>query len=107
MKTIIWVTTQFVAFHRWRAAPEEVSFLRVYHRHIFKVKMGVLVQHLNREVEFFTLKKELEEYIHLHYSGLEFGKSCELIATEILEVFDAYFVQVSEDGENGALVEKE
>lgn len=105
--TIIWVRTQFVAFHRWPEAPNEVAFLRDFHRHVFHVELSVVVGHDDREVEFFTLKKALDEVLCLHFEGTYSRKSCEQFAKDIAGWFNYLTVgkiTVSEDGENGATV---
>jgi len=107
MKTIVWVTAQFEAFHRWKDAPEDVSFLRNYHRHIFHVKLGKEVTHGDRQIEFIQLKRELELYIREKFEGGRFEYSCEMLASALHVEFGAYFVQVSEDGENGAIVQRD
>ena len=104
MKTTVWVTTLFEGFHRWIDAPTDVAFLREYHRHIFEVKLGVEVLHNDRETEFFQLKRKVDEYLNHHFEGQYFDHSCETIAVELFHEFAAYFVEVSEDGENGATV---
>ncbi len=104
MKTIVWVQTQFEGFHRWKDAPRAVSFLRNFHRHIFKVKLGVEVGHGNREVEFFDLKDRIDDFLKVHIRANYFDFSCEMIAAILLDTFNASFVEVSEDGENGATV---
>jgi hypothetical protein len=101
---VVWVTTRFAAFHRWSDAPQSVAFLREYHRHCFHVKMGVKVGHNDREVEFFTLQGQLGTYIAVHFANKMFTYSCEDIAEQILRRFDAVYVTVSEDGENGATI---
>ena len=104
MKTIIYIQTMFEGVHRWLDAPNDVCFLRNYHRHIFEIKLGVEVKHDDREVEFFQLKRKVDKYLKLCYEGHYFDLSCEGIAKELLYRFSACFVEVSEDGENGALV---
>ena len=106
MKTVVWITTQFVGYHRWKDAPDQVAFLRNEHRHIFHVKLGVRVDHDNRAVEFFMLKEEVNKHLKLHFEGRRFELSCEQIAAKLLSYFSAEFVEVSEDGENGATVTK-
>lgn len=106
MRTLVWVTSEFTAFHRWVDAPESVAFLRDYHRHVFKVRLAVQVSHGNRQIEFFTLKQQLENYLSSRYSGRRFDYSCEMIAETLLREFDADEAIVSEDGENGATVYK-
>jgi hypothetical protein len=103
MAVIVWVTDTFYGFHRWKDAPSEVEFLRDFHRHLFHVKVGMAVKQLDREIEFFLLKADLAMKLE-DYQGQQFEKSCEMIATEILECMGAEFVEVSEDGENGATV---
>jgi len=104
MKIVIWIQTRFTGYHRWVDAPDGVAFLRDYHRHIFHVKLGVGVTDTNREIEFFQLKKKVDTYLRNHYKDMDFEQSCEAIAGELLDAFDASFVEVSEDGENGATV---
>jgi len=106
-KTLIWITTLFTAYHRWEEAPESVSFLRSFHRHLFEVEIGMSVTHNDRDIEFFTFKSEVDEYIEQVYVGKRFSKSCEMIAKDLLDHFQASYVCVSEDGENGARVDRE
>lgn len=95
------IKTQFNAFHRWKDAPDDVSFLRDYHRHIFFVKLEVQVEHDNRDIEFFTIKKALDRYIELRYKDKKFDYGCEAIAEDICEEFDGWNCCVFEDNENG------
>jgi len=104
MKTVVWIQTSFEGFHRWKDAPEKVAFLRNYHRHIFDVKLGIEAVHDDRAVEFFLLKGDVDEFINENYQGRYFEYSCEQIAKRLLTKFNADFVEVSEDGENGATV---
>lgn len=104
-QTYIWVTSSFVALHRWADAPAEVSFLRSFHRHVFNVKVHLPVTHSDRDIEFFTFKKVLDDFLQKKFAGGEHDKSCEMFAEEILNSFPvALSVQVDEDGENGAMV---
>jgi hypothetical protein len=109
LRTYVYVTTRFEGFHRWENAPDDVAFLRDWHRHAFHVKMEVRVGHNDREVEFFQLKRKLEVYLREYWTDKRFEASCEMIAHEIRDEFvkQGYFVSmvdVSEDGENGAVV---
>lgn len=104
---VVWITDRFEAWHRWLNAPDQVGFLRDWHRHMFHVKVGVPVVGLDREVEFFILKGKLAAVLDDCYRGEWFEKSCEMIATELLDAMRASFVEVSEDGENGAMVTAE
>ena len=107
IKKIVWIKTSFEGFHRWINAPDDVAFLRDYHRHIFEVKLGVEVSDGDREVEFFQLKRKVESFILDEFEGHWFEFSCEQIAEFLLNKFDACFVEISEDGENGATISKE
>lgn len=61
--------------------------------------------HDDRDVEFITLKREVDIYIANSKEDLFSGYvSCEMMAKSLLERFRAEFVEVSEDGENGAIV---
>lgn len=101
----IWVTARFEGWHRWKDAPDECAYLRDWHRHMFHIKLGVQVTHANRDIEFIGLKAKLDTHLRT-YTGYEkrFELSCEQIALALQVVFNASFVEVSEDGENGALV---
>lgn len=105
----IWVTTQFKGFHIWGEAPEEVEFLRNNHRHLFKVKITIEVLHDNRELEFFILQEILDTFIDVELTKDNLG-SCEMIGEQIKLYFEKEYpnrfieVEVSEDGENGAIV---
>lgn len=95
-------------FHKWSEAPEEVAFLRDQHRHIFEITCLFEVSHEEREIEIILQQREIEKYLYIKYgSPCDFGgMSCESIATDLLEYFNAYEVKVLEDGEGGAIVRK-
>lgn len=109
MKTHIHVTTSFVGVHRWPDARGQHAYLANPHRHVFQVDVWVQVMHDDRELEFFAVQDFVsEELPHFHMGAL----SCEQVATEILRrLLEEYGghrevdVEVSEDGENGAMVE--
>lgn len=108
-KISVWVTASFVGFHKWIDAPDEVAFLRNEHRHVFHVKVSVAVTHGDRDVEFFILKRDLSDHC-AGFAGRSFLYSCEQVAFILGELLqkDQYkvqWVEVSEDGENGARVE--
>lgn len=114
MTTNIYVKTRFVALHRWKDAPEDIAFLRDYHRHEFHVKVTLLVTHAERQVEFYQFKRELDGYIQRNFAPMRtefirFDYSCETLAQMILcwcvvNNFPALSVDVNEDGDNGAIV---
>ena len=106
MKIIIWISTAFEGFHRWKDAPYDVAFLRNFHRHVFDVKLGMEVEvgDDNREIESIQLKKEVDRYIQRSFESIRFEYSCEQLAKILMMEFDACFVEVSEDGENGVII---
>lgn len=110
----IFVTTQFEGLHRWKDAPEEVSFLREYHRHMFHVRFEAEVTKEDRDIEFILLKRELNSLVETLFVGVKLDNSCEMIAKRICDFMTrerhlcagrAARCEVSEDGENGAIVE--
>jgi len=107
MKTMVFCTLTFEALHRWPAAKGPVVFLKYPHRHIFHVKAWKGVSHSYRQVEFITLKHEIGKFISLVPNSKVITWSCEMWARFILEKFSLDKCEVSEDGENGALVERE
>jgi len=107
--------TIFVQFtkegiHCYPDAPGGVEFLRNPHRHIFHFKATVSVQHNDRDIEFILFKRELEGLYN--YGVMEIDhKSCEMLAEELINYIVKGYpgrqvaVEVSEDGENGAILE--
>lgn len=93
-------------FHRWEQAPKEVAFLRDTHRHTFEIYCQFEVSHEEREIEIFLKQWEIEQYLNDKYGKpCKFGgMSCESIARELKEKFNAYEVKVLEDGAGGAIV---
>ena len=118
MKKII-CTFSVVGFHYWPQAPQSVSYLKMRHRHLFKIKVEHPVEHEHRAVEFHTLAAETQSVIRDLYEpiyiedGYDFSdRSCETIASELLEaltkrVYAPSAVEVWEDDEHGARVECE
>jgi hypothetical protein len=113
-QTSIYVKTHFIGFHHWPGAPQEVSFLRNLHRHIFNVRVAVWVDHSNRDVEFFILKNKVTTIIGAKLLPLLVSTpsmSCEMMAEFLLdclrktETYKVRSVEVNEDGENGAVLE--
>ena len=90
----------------------EVAFLADRHRHMFHFTVACKVHHDDRDKEFIMLKRDVLAYLQDNYYAestrtCEFGpRSCEMLGREILERFDAEWVEVWEDMENGARVEK-
>ena len=99
------VKTEVQGFHRYKNAPEEVGFLRNFHRHLFKVEAKIKVDHKNRDEEFFLIKKKIDQYLEENYKDVYFEESCEEMAGHIMEflreeLLNCLRVEVSEDGEN-------
>lgn len=109
--TEVYCTFRMEGIHNWPSCPyDEVAYLRDPHRHMFHFKASVNVTHDDRDVEFIMLKHTLLEYMYENYwhdehKCLHFGPmSCEMIARELMEVFELSQCEVSEDGENGAIL---
>jgi hypothetical protein len=109
------IKTSFVGYHRWLGAPDEVAFLRDYHRHIFYVCVEMEVQELDRSLEFFMTKTRLDSFLNRHWNNWKFDCSCEYIANELVDFcfrswkkdqVKACSVTVSEDNENYGKVSK-
>ncbi len=114
-KTTVVVTFQVEGAHCWEDAKKyfpEVGFLSDRHRHMFHFKVYMPVNHDDRDIEFIIFRRKVIKYLHdLYYiedtKMYEFGHmSCEMIAKEILNEFNASKVEVWEDNENGAIIEK-
>ena len=120
----IWVTFQKEGIHKYPAAATDpalatgdqydVSFLAYPHRHIFHFRVWIDVFHNDRDVEFIQFKRWLEALYHSDQSVLSLDyKSCEMISDDLyLQIAQRYpdravWIEVSEDGENGALIKYE
>lgn len=117
--SFIYVTFQKEGIHCYPAAATnpalktgdmyDVSFLGTPHRHIFHFKVSIAVTHDNRDIEFIQFKRWLEYCYNDGTLKLDF-KSCEMIARELNTTINARYpdrevwVDVSEDGENGAFL---
>lgn len=105
-RTTIYCTTEFEGFHRWMSAPVPVDYLRERHRHLFKVRVEKIVSAEDREVEFHLLRRwTLDEIASLQLEPDCELWSCETWARVLLQRLGAHRVEVSEDGENGAIME--
>lgn len=118
-KSMIWCTFQKEGIHMYPGADtdpalatgdwDDVSFLGVPHRHMFHFKVHIEVFHDDREIEFIQFKRWLERS---YTDGtLELNhRSCEMIARDLYAVIEARYpnreiwIEVSEDGENGAFL---
>lgn len=120
-KTSIFVTFQKEGIHKYPEALtdkrlatgewDDVSFLGHPHRHMFHFRVEVSVTHSNRDIEFIQFKRWLERLYNEEGTLALDYKSCEMMAEELRDVIlDAYpnlawiTIEVSEDGENGAIL---
>ena len=118
----IWVTFQKEGMHRYPAAATDpalatgdeydVSFLANTHRHIFHFRVWADVVHNDRDIEFIQFKRWLENLYRDNTLQLDY-KSCEMMADDLyIQIASRYpnravWIEVSEDGENGALIKYE
>jgi len=118
----IWVTFQKEGIHCYPAAATDsmlatgdeydVSFLATPHRHIFHFRVWIEVFHDDRDIEFIQFKRWLENLYKDNVLALNY-KSCEMISDDLyLQIAARYpdraiWIEVSEDGENGALIRYE
>ena len=118
----IWVTFQKEGIHCYPAAAtdpalktgdeSDVSFLGTPHRHIFHFRVWISVVHNDRDIEFIQFKRWLENLYRQGTIQLDY-KSCEMMSDDLyLQIAGRYpgrsvWIEVSEDGENGALIKYE
>jgi len=118
----IWVTFQKEGMHKYPAAATDpklatgdeydVSFLAHPHRHIFHFRVWIDVVHNDRDIEFIQFKRWLENLYRDNTLQLDY-KSCEMMADDLyIQIAHRYpgrsiWIEVSEDGENGALIRYE
>ena len=106
--TMVYCQGSVEGFHCWPDAPEEVSHLRLRHRHMFGFKVEIKVSHDDRDVEFIIAKRAVLSY--LKANPIRGSESCEMIAKRIrghlvtTRDWNVAMVDVDEDGENGAIV---
>ena len=118
----IWVTFRKEGIHCYPAAATDpalatgdeydVSFLGTPHRHIFHFRVWIDVLHNDRDIEFIQFKRWLENLYKAGILQLDY-KSCEMMADDLYaEISSRYpdravWIEVAEDGENGALIKYE
>jgi hypothetical protein len=115
----IWITWQKEGIHKYPAALTDpaladVQFLGYPHRHIFHFRVWIDVFHNDRDLEFIQFKRWCESLYSGHGAVLSLDhKSCEMIADDLyIQIATRYsgrvvHIEVSEDGENGALIRYE
>jgi len=118
----IWVTFQKEGIHKYPAAATDpalatgdeydVSFLGYPHRHMFHFRVWIDVVHNDRDIEFIQFKRWLERLYADGVIQLDY-KSCEMMSDDLyLQIATKYpgrtvWIEIAEDGENGALVKYE
>ena len=115
----IWITWQKEGIHKYPAALTDpaladVQFLGYPHRHIFHFRVWIDVFHNDRDLEFIQFKRWCESLYSSDNSVLSLDhKSCEMMADDLyIQIAQRYpgrvvHIEVSEDGENGALIRYE
>lgn len=119
-KRWIWVTFQKEGIHKYPAALEDpalatgdeydVSFLGYPHRHKFHFRVAISVVHNDRDIEFIQFQRWLENLYKEDVIQLDY-KSCEMMSDDLFDQIVAKYpgrdikIEISEDGENGALIE--
>ena len=108
------VTFQKEGLHKYPAALtdpklKDVEFLGYPHRHMFHFRVRVSVTHNDRDIEFILFKRELEN-LYQGTLNIDF-QSCEMLAEDLTRYITLHYpgreveVGVSEDGENGAIIQ--
>lgn len=111
MRKEIFTTFDMPGIHHWPNAPDHLHFIRTPHRHDFHFQVGFAVDDSDRELEFFEVQSrcagQMMNIYDYNEMVIDFGSdSCEMIAEKLLALLpeQAIYVEVSEDGENGARV---
>lgn len=108
----IWVTFARHGIHCYPNAPSEVAYLQQPHRHLFRFRVTIEVFHNEREIEFHMFQAFLLNQFDSGVLQLN-NQSCETLAESLLNTICNQYgvlrrsvsVEVSEDGECGAIVE--
>jgi hypothetical protein len=111
----IWVTFQKAGFHKFPAAETDpkladVSYLGNKHRHLFKFRIHIQVVHNDRELEFHQVLNYCESLFEDRVIDIDF-KSVEMLADDLYDKLAIKYpgrrmmIEISEDAENGCLIE--
>lgn len=108
MKRYVDTYNEVVGFHRYPNAPAWCDYLSHRHRHVFVIRCRFEVTHNNREIEINDKQLHIEQHLNERYGKqCEFDDmSCEDIAEELMNFFNASQVTVLEDGYGGATLSK-
>lgn len=109
MTTEIIIQYAAEGFHYWPGASGRREYLGQRHRHLFRIRVGMPVDHDDREVELH----DFLDFCKALWPGPELGSwSCEMLAREMGKEIERRYgrlcwVEVYEDGEVGARVTRE
>lgn len=113
LRTKVIIRLSVEGLHKWENCNlSEVDYLKEPHRHTFNIVCELNVHHNDRDVEFIVASHAIRDYLKRKYYVLMLGlcnfggKSCEMLAEELLKEFYLTRCEVNEDGENGAVVEQ-
>lgn len=103
------VTFQWSGVHHWPNAEGKHDYLQFTHRHMFKGSAKIQVWDHDREIEFFDVLDFIHDQLS-DYRELD-GRSCEWVGQDlIMRLLGKYGeqrsveVEITEDGENGAII---
>jgi len=116
IKQYVEIKTDFEAIHNWPECPiKDVSFLKHPHRHKIYTTVRISTSE-DRQIEFFMLKKEVDEIIDELYTNERLKylgrKSMEEICLDIINVLKNRYntficVTASEDNQVKGIIEYE
>jgi len=113
VKSSVFIRFELAGVHQWNHCDlDQVMYLKDLHRHKFFFELHKQVFHDDRDVEFICFQYDVKQYLIQKYFSDEIKclnfqtRSCEMIAKELLLHFNCEKVIVSEDNENGAIIEK-
>lgn len=111
-KRMIWVTWQRAGFHCYPKAPQQVDYLAQRHRHLFKFRVWIEVEHNERDIEFHMFLGWLQSLYESRDLELD-NRSCESISDDLHDMIAGRYpdreiwIEVSEDGECGCFMRYE
>lgn len=110
----VFCSFDFEAWHNWPGAPAEYTYLSNSHRHMFHVVVTASVTDNERELEIIDMKHKFHYFSTTKFLGTSdkpMPYSCETMCESLIDYAKmmygaerSYTVEVSEDGENGALI---
>lgn len=108
---LVKTVNEIEGMHHWKDAPEHLRYLRNEHRHVFHIECYHEVEGYDRQIEIIETQQKIKQYLEAKYHYKENGmcifgnRSCEQIAQELVQRFNCYAVEVTEDGYGGAYVQ--